>query len=217
MLKNWIKHVLVFVFIPVLGNHLFSADFGVKLGLGLVNLRYSEDSAIQFSPRLEFAGGIFFSFNIMKNLALQPELYYLRKGSNTTDSYYGIEISNKWKASMIETSLLLKYRIPTQSRIKPHLFLGPYLGVVFDIHRIQNIQGEIHEIDLLDNSARADFGLIMGGCMEFAVGPGKCVFDIRYSLGIRDIDDYMRILPVDLEINDSTKNHVFMFLFGYGF
>jgi hypothetical protein len=214
IIKHWIMRLLVLAFIPVLGNQLFSADFGVKLGLGLVNLKYSEDSAIHFSPRQEFVGGIFFSFNIMKNLALQPELYYLRKGSNTTDSYYGIEISNKWVASAIEASLLLKYRIPTESRIKPHLFLGPYSGAVFDIHRIQNIQGEIHEIDLLDNATRADFGLIVGGCLEFNLGPGKCVFDIRYSLGIRNIDDYMRILPVDYEINDTTKNQVFMFLFG---
>ena len=217
MLKHWIMRLLVFVFIPIFGNQLFSADFGVKLGLGLVNLKYSEDSAIQFRPRLEFAGGIFISFNIMKNLALQPELYYLRKGSNTTDSYYGIEISNKWMASMIETALLLKYRIPTNSRIKPNIFLGPYLGAVFDIQRIQNIQGDIQKIDLLDRSARADFGLIIGGSLEFMLGPGKCVFDIRYSLGIRDVDDHLRILPVDMEINDTTKNQVFTLLFGYGF
>jgi hypothetical protein len=153
----------------------------------------------------------------MKNLAIQPELYYLRKGSNTRDSYYGVEISNKWMASMIETALLLKYRIPTKSRIKPHISLGPYLGAVFDIQRTQNIQEEIQKIDLLDKSARADFGLIIGGCLEFIAGPGKGIFDIRYSLGIRDVDDHLRILPVDIGINDTTKNQMFTLLFGYGF
>ena len=86
MFNQWMKQGLFIFFIYIFGQQLFSVDFGLKLGLGLVNLNHSEDSVIQFSARPEFAGGVFLSFKILKNISLQPELYYLRKGSNTDNN-----------------------------------------------------------------------------------------------------------------------------------
>ena len=68
MLKHRIKGLLLGIFILACGNQLYGIDIGAKFGLGLVNLRYSENTDIKFSPRLEYSAGIFVSFNIFKNL-----------------------------------------------------------------------------------------------------------------------------------------------------
>jgi hypothetical protein len=47
------------------------------------------------------------------------------------------------------------------------------------------------EVDLKDTTKSVDFGLIFGGGLDMPVGQGgqKVGFDIRYNLGLTDIND----------------------------
>ncbi len=62
---------------------------------------------------------------------------------------------------------------------------------------------------LKDNTNVVDFGVTMGGALNFVVGPGAIVLDFRYTLGL------VKIASEDFAGDD--KNGALSLLVGYTF
>ncbi len=164
-----LKHFSVIFFVvalsgltarPLAANE---ATFGVKAGFCSAGI--SGSSSGQW---LGLSLGGFASIRLTERLRLQPELDLVRKGDD--------QVSIR----CLEIPLLFKYSIMSGESTATSLLAGPYLAC------------KIHSSGESPDSyefRRPDFGAVIGAAQDFKTGKYILVFDIRYDLGITEIDD----------------------------
>jgi hypothetical protein len=206
---------MIFCLIFVWGSQWLPAEVGVKLGLSKVDVGFSQEiPGMEFSSRSEFIAGAYFSLNLFKTLTIQPEVYYVKKGANSTE---GDEFS-EWEFSYLEFPVLLKVKIPTKSRIKPGVFMGPYVAFNTKAKVFETEYGSTSERDLKDFAEKMDYGLVLGCSLEYKLGFGKLIFDARYNMGLVNVTKHLRILTEGaLADDDYVKNRSFAIMIGFGF
>lgn len=104
--------------------------------------------------------------------------------------------------------------IPTQSTVKPSLFAGPALAIKLSGKVWAEYAGESDEDDIEDTKG-TDFGLIIGGGIDFGLGAdskGKITVDLRYILGLTTI--YKSVAGEEIV---DVKNGALSLLIGYSF
>ena len=198
---------IFFVFIVWLTSFMFfnhtllaEVEIGVKGGIGSFNLSASnfqlysfQFGAEEYRPGLKsltsFQVGAFVSFDILKNFAFQPEVYYVMRGARAGEFFavIGKEFKAKIKIDYIEIPLLLKYKPPLGNRVKPILFAGPYIGFRLNAyHTVGLIELEI-EGDYKEQVKNQYLGLIIGGGFEYNLKSMKLILEGRYSFGVTSI------------------------------
>lgn len=195
------------VSLMMLGTTAFAGnEFGFKGGLNMANFSGDVEGT---DTRTGFGGGLFFKINMPNgNFAFQPEVLYVMKGAKGTEDMEGTVVDVEYKMNYIEVPVLVKYNFPTQGKIKPNLFLGPFIGFLMTSKVEATAEGISAEVDMKDITKSVEFGSTFGGGVDIMVGPkGKLSFDARYSLGLSNI--------VDDGSEDDVKNNVFSFYLGY--
>jgi hypothetical protein len=178
---------------------------GLKVGMNLASNHGDdvEDAKI----KLGFCGGGFVAFALGHVAVIQPELLYSQKGAKWEDVFLDETYKVTYKFSYLEIPVLIKMIIPVQGKVKPNLFLGPYFGIMITDPRVEiKVDGTTMEDDL-QGVKDTDFGVVLGGGVDFGLKKGKIVFDARYGLGLTTLG----------EEDIDAKNNVFSFLLGYSF
>jgi opacity protein-like surface antigen len=184
--------VLLFCFTTVALSQS-SMSVGVTGGLDIANLSVSNlPNGVTLSSKSGFVGGGVFEVGLSDVWFLQPELLYDMAGaSETANSFIA---SETWKLSYVEVPILVKAKFMTTEMVKPYLFAGPDIGFTttseVDITP-ENIQGQGRTLtnDVKDSTESVNFAIDFGGGVEYALNSSTTLFgDIRYSLGLTDID-----------------------------
>ena len=212
--KLWIV-LVVCALVLATASHLYPIDVGVKAGLSRVSLKLSREiPGLTLNTRSEFTVGAFVSIDLFKFLAVQPEINYLTKGVDTTE---GDEFG-EWEFTYLEIPVLMKFKIPVKGKIQPAVFLGPYLAFNTRAWVTETEPGEVEEADLEDFAKSPVYGLVFGGCVEYTLGFGKLILDVRYSMGLTScLENLMILTGGDLTDDDTVKNRVFAVTAGFAF
>jgi hypothetical protein len=205
--KRVLTITLLITFMLVLCGTGWSAEAAKKgtekgFKVGLAMAKFGGDAG---SPknRMGFGFGGFIGFRVGENMMIQPELLYLMKGAK----YEAGNEKLTFKVDYLEIPVLIKFCIPTKGQISPSLFVGPSVGIKLS-NKIRYEEGGVSEEAKVDFAKGTDFGLVLGGGLDFAMGTGKICFDARYTLGLTNI------LDVD---GGDWKNNVIGINFGYAF
>jgi len=134
---------------------------------------------------------------------VQPELLFSMKGAKQTIG----DTTCSGKANQMEIPLLAKVYLPTEGKIKPHLFAEPALGILLSAQAVSDPGGET---DVKQYVKSTDIGFLAGVGVEYKMDSGSVLFDVRYEVGLTTID------KGDGEAED-VKNNVISFMAGYGF
>jgi hypothetical protein len=178
---------------------------GLKAGMNLANIHGDDIEDSKF--KVGFCGGGFVAFGLGKVVVIQPELLYSQKGAKWQEEYIGETGKVTFKFNYLEMPVFIKMIVPVQGKVKPSFFLGPYFGIMITGPRGElEVDGTTIEEDL-EGVKDTDFGVVFGGGLDFVLGKGKIVFDVRYGLGLTTLD----------EEGADVKNNVFSFLVGYSF
>jgi hypothetical protein len=122
----------------------------------------------------------------------------------------GLVASKSIAIHYLEVPLLLKLKFPTQSRVMPAVFVGPYASLkLSDSGKIKVLGVELEE-ELIGIKG-SDFGLVFGGEIGFKVSGAKILLDIRYDLGLVNIAE-----PI-LGIANEMKTRSLVIMAGVGF
>jgi hypothetical protein len=175
---------------------------GFTGGLNLANV--TGDAVEDNEIKLCFGGGAFLNIPLSELFSFQPELLYMMKGvkfgDNTSpDSDVGVRLS------YIDIPLLAKFSIPTQGCVTPSFFAGPYVGFLLSAEAYMGDDVS----DIADSTKSTDLGLVFGGGVDYALGEGNLIFDVRYALGLSTIDGST--------VEEDVKNTGIIFKLGYGF
>ncbi len=189
---------------------------GVKLGFGYATL---DNTVPEFSDEESFAGGTFGAFltySFTPAFSVQPELLFVAKGAG--GSFFR---GRSWRHDYLEIPVVAKYCLSTQTKVKPHLYMGPALAFLLSAEFRSSIIGD--DIDVADAMKSTDFSMVMGGALEYR----RWTLDVRYDLGlinVYDPDEWNRLLgaedPTDIyhmEQNDTVANRFFSFALCFTF
>ena len=163
-------------------------DLGLKGGMAFTNLRFSDMEGDLYQTLGKPVFGAFFAFNLTPCLAIQPEVYYLTLGAKMVkpgEMDYRMELAFNY----IHVPVLVKVRLVKQGQIKPILFAGPYVSFLGRAKQNLYIDGVLEDsMDVKEYLKSTDFGAAFGGGLEFALSKLMLILDVRYNLGLTDIN-----------------------------
>ncbi|HUG39805.1 MAG TPA: porin family protein [Longimicrobiales bacterium] len=188
------------------GDAAGQSAMGVKAGANLATLAGADDSG----SLTGLTAGAYLGFGIGDRLAVQLEaLYSVRGGTGLTIGANALDPAaapSDVQLSYVEVPLLLRAGYPGE-RLLASLFLGPYVGFLLSCRLTQpdGAEGDC------DDEARAswfsprgtEYGLVVGGGLDWAIGESTIFVDLRYALGLTPIqagDDAMDLRNQGLTI-----------------
>jgi hypothetical protein len=180
-----------------------------RAGITLSTISYGNEPNDQ-EAKIGFVGGAGLEIGIIENFfSVQPELLFIQKGEDFDTR--GVE--TKATLNYLELPVLAKVSFGSHA-IKGYLNAGPSLAM--GLTGRQKVEGGEQSgetgIRFGDASSdgrryvdnRFDFGLQFGGGVGIGLGPGSVIADVRYGLGLTDLND-----------DNRSKNRVFAFTMGY--
>lgn len=160
---------------------------GAKGGISFSTISFDPEPDEDTKSVTGFIGGAEVQIPLgASGLVLQPELLYTSKGVQFEEGNASVEI----KPSYVEIPVLLRFNIPAQS-IMPFVYGG---GVVsFEAScSVEGTDGSVTvDADCEDfdvETESTDFGVLFGGGVAFAAGPGDIFIEGRYNFGLANID-----------------------------
>jgi len=200
---------------------LQAKETNVRFGLkGSMNITRNWDSeglsdsgySTVIENKTTFSLGVLASWRLSRRFHLQPEIYYIRKGSRQSITLNAVPI-NPIKATFnlayYEIPVLLKAYIKgDQELLGTHLVAGPYLSfLASNSYTIKNAYLGDFEREI-PGLRSTDYGLIFGLGLDVIGLDARFVFGYRFSLGLAKLE-----LPTGpgLPIQE-TRNQCHMFV-----
>jgi hypothetical protein len=192
--------------------------FGVKGGISL-NHMWGDDWDDQITlydgdnkMRLGFSVGGFLAVNVMKNFALQPEIYISLIGGGMDYTYAGNEIENYQRLWILEIPILAKFIMPA-GKFKGGIFAGPDIMIkMFDYTiREESSAGDADAVTDDSFFKRPYLGLVAGVELGIPITQKMSfLIDVRYCLMVSDIYDD------EVVVNPEWKSNSLKFMVGIG-
>ena len=224
---KWKRPTLTLSALGLLLTMPLSAEIGVKGGMSLSGLQSStgdyrhvlgyEMSGLSGGRVLTgFQAGLFKTFDLSRRFQIQPEINYTLRGGNGSTTYLYDDIVNKVNIFYVETPLILKYKIVAGRPFSSAVFAGPYAALKLKAEKQTKIWKE-EEVTTLPNVRSFDYGVILGLTVEYALGSGRALLDLRSGVGLNNIMD---VLPDTIPLypdKDHIRNLSISVLVGYAF
>lgn len=209
---------------PISIGYIGGINMSLQWGEGSQEIDDNMASALNAtkSPFWGAMCGLYFDFCLNAMFDLQFETLYSRKGKRysftTADTTGDKEYSALLRLEYIEIPVLLKFKLPLDLPMGINIMLGPDFAYMINARNIlkdKNTREELTAGWLWDDANHFDLGGILGAGIEMKLGPGRLLFDIRYTLNIMDItgNDPDMFLGTDKILRNSGLN----VLIGYGF
>lgn len=173
---------------------LFTSNLSAQLSVGGrvgINLAKQEidfqGGSVSTDSKVGLDIGVFADIGITENFSVQPGLHFLQKGLKSDDG----TSESKGTINYLEIPVHAKYGFGTET-IRAFVMAGPSFGFGLGGKSEFCFNGDCQEADLDfddDGVKRTDFSLSLGAGVGFGVGEGTLFLDLRYLLGIANIDD----------------------------
>jgi hypothetical protein len=161
-----------------------TVGFGLRLGGHYATFR---DAGQPVGYNLTAAVGAFARIGRLGPFALQPEVLYVQKGTQVTQTNGRVT----FEAGYIDVPVLIRAQLPTVLVVRPALVAGPTVGVKITERITSRLSGE-GSLDPIGDVPRLferfDYGVTAGIELGFtdAVAAGLSV-SIRHAYGLRDL------------------------------
>jgi hypothetical protein len=201
--------LLCVAFVPRPVAAAIDFGLGVKAGLSVASYKWTDSAASNGLTRPVF--GVFFALNLNKTFAIQPEIYYLTHGGTSTFdadlSTYKYVDTYKY----IHVPVLAKLRFMPDKKLTPVIFAGP----AFDLLLSANYKYYVDDVLEWDKNIKSflnktNISVVFGGGLEYKLDKLRLILDVRYDLGLTNIDG-------SDDPTDELKTRALLFMVGVGF
>jgi len=194
---------------PAAGQGL---EIGAEAGLNLADLSVEDDEGnTETETRTGLRVGAVMRWSFSSLLGLQAGGYYSEKGATAVEAGTDLAID----LTYVEVPLLLTLSVPTgPSPLAPRVYAGPQIAFESSCD-LEGTSGPVSVSTSCEQAAEegigldpaTDVGLVFGGGLDVAAGPGAFTLDARYDLGLVDINDF--------EGTEDLKTRTFSVSAGY--
>jgi hypothetical protein len=154
--------------------------FGLKGGMSISNMSVDPQEFEEGGSLKSFAIGGWWGMPLNRRFTLQTEAIYSVKGDQETEGGY----TTSTHMSYIDVPVLAKVGFLHGSTTQPLLFLGPSLSLNVSANSKLEGEGSDIDVDVKDQVRPIDFGLVVGGGLDFLLGARTCGVEVRYSHGL---------------------------------
>jgi len=159
--------------------------YGILGGLASSNVRADPQALEEGGSLLGYALGLWWGVPLGNRLMIQPEALFSMKGDSESASGYTASTS----LGYIEVPVLARFCILPNASVQPALFAGPSMAFNLSAHAKLEGEGRNVDVNVKDEVASFEFGLVAGGGLGFVVGGKTLGVDVRYSRGLSDVGD----------------------------
>jgi len=152
--------------------------FGAGGGLNFSSVKIDFEE-IETKSQTNFVIGGVLELPVYKNLSLQFQPSYIRKGADF--KLAGNPLDWIFELNYVEIPILLKMNFGNKY---PYLFAGPAVGYLLDAELKTELDGIKFTGDLKDITEKFDYGVSFGAGFEKSLGFGNFFFEARYTLGL---------------------------------
>lgn len=204
----WLSGVMALV-VPVTARGQ-GLRVGVKGGVNLATMGGSDASTFEtacgcnITTRTAVVLGGFASFDLGRIVKLQPELYYIGKGTKIDVAGVAATI----EVSYLELPLLLVVAPRVQGTIHPSFFAGGELGVKVGCSLAAS-GASVSCSSASFPTKSVDYGIVFGAGLGFPLASGEALIDGRYDLGLSKF--------LDTNPSVSLSHRGIAILVGYSF
>lgn len=168
---------------------------GIQGGANLSKMDFTNNQAYRFTKidyQPGFIGGLVVQFLGDKHAGIQAEINFSQRGwvENDTTGVQALKIRNRM--DYVEIPVLTHINIGG-GKLRGVFNIGPYLG--FGLNRTittENLTTGASETTEYEFDSSKDnlfdYGLMVGGGMEYRFGFGKITTEVRYTVGLGDIN-----------------------------
>ena len=179
----------VIIVLAIAIQPIFAQDdamqFGVKAGLNLANISFDpEPEGASFDAATKFGLGGIMLYPLSEVLDLQVEAMYLFKGSKAEIDFFGDVIVVEFNFTYLSVPVMGRYNLGSGDT-SPYIVVGPEFG--FLLSAKSKVDDE--EKDIKDTTKSIDLGLNIGAGVSMDMGTMPVFAEVRYSLGLSDIED----------------------------
>lgn len=154
--------------------------FGFKGGMNFSNMSVDPQELEDQDSLQSFAVGGWWGTPLNRRLTLLAEALYSVKGDSETGGGY----TATTRLSYIDVPVLAKIGFMHGSPAQPSLFLGPSMALNISANaKLESDAGDL-DVDVKDQVNTLDFGLVVGGGVDFPLGKHTCGVELRYSKGL---------------------------------
>jgi hypothetical protein len=200
--------LILAAFIPQKASAEVDFDLGIKAGISLAKIRFDEGMMEDFCSLKKPVVGAFFSLNLNDFLSVQPEIFLLQQGGSfemIKDGTYRYELAFTY----IHIPVLAKVKLIKEGQVKPILFAGPAVGFLSKAVERYYMDGVLEDEESVKQYLKStNFSAVFGGGVEFALEKLLLVLDVRYALGLYNINE---------DGEGSIKTGAIMIMGGVGF
>lgn len=138
-----------------------------------------------------YTSGAFFTIPIIKSLAIQPEINYVRKGRCNETTELNTPVETDFMLHYLQVPVLLQYRndkIMDKSGTVFYMNAGPYAAFTLNTQtRLpNNSQSEL--MVPVKESNNTDWGASLGMGIQTTIRQKDVRFDLRYDMGLSEIE-----------------------------
>ena len=207
-MKRTIISVFGLLLLAVTVPGLHAEGLGIKAGINISDLTNLENEYIEMGTKSGLAVGVFYCVDITDEFSIQPEMNYTMKGVRDSGVTDGNDWALNFNIDYLEFPVLVKYRFPSFGKFEPNLFAGPYLGIKLSAKTKVTLNEESVSEDVEDIRS-TDFGVVIGGGLDFELWSGHLILDARYAYGLVDVSTE--------GMEKKTLHRVFTVMLGYRF
>jgi hypothetical protein len=139
-----------------------------------------------------YTAGGFFEYKAFKNISLQTELNYQKKGIKDISTVEGIESTTRREFNYLSIPVLVKGTIHDPGlgvRFDLTLFAGPYAGYLTSANSKLKSGGSTTTEDIENEAEKYDMGAIFGIGVNYKLGNGGAIVtELRYEMGLSQVD-----------------------------
>jgi hypothetical protein len=133
-----------------------------------------------------FVVGAALAWRVANHVALQPELQYVQKGDDETDSFSGGVFSEHIRLNYIEVPVLLRISGDAIRGVTPYLIGGPQMSFKASCSiDVKGLPGNYTCRDL-PPAESTDWGAVVGGGLDVPVMGYAVSIGARYDWGLKD-------------------------------
>ena len=160
-------------------------QFGVKAGLNLANLSFDpEEEGTSFDAATKFGLGGVILYPLSEVLDLQVEAMYLLKGTKAKFDFLGEVFEAEFNFAYLSIPVMGRYKLGSGDTSR-YIVAGPEFGFLLSA----KVKVDDEEEDVKDELKSIDLGFNVGAGVSMDMGTMPAFAEVRYSLGLSDIDD----------------------------
>jgi opacity protein-like surface antigen len=175
-------------------------SFGVIVGANFAKLSGSDGNSAK--TRTGIMGGISADVHIAPQLGLEIDGLYSQQGAK--ENLDGQDVT--LHLDYVQVPVLLRYRFPTHTPVRPFIVLGPSVGFRVKCELTASSDSATCNDVFNENAKSVDVSGVVGAGLGFKLGKEELSISGRYSMGFTKVFQ-----------DSDSKNRVFSVLAGLSF